>query len=43
MGVDEAKKIVDDTLNRELSSKGFLVASYDKILTWQDMILIVTE
>ena len=34
MGVDEAKKIVDDTLNTELSSKGFLVASYDKILTW---------
>ena len=24
MGVDEAKKIVDDTLNTELSSKGFL-------------------
>ena len=34
MGVDEAKKYVDDTLNTELSSKGFLVASYDKILTW---------
>ena len=34
MGVDEAKKIVDDTLNTELSSKGYLVASYDKILTW---------
>ena len=34
MGVDKAKKIVDDTLNTELSSKGFLVASYDKILTW---------
>ena len=34
MGVDEAKKTVDDTLNTELSSKGFLVASYDKILTW---------
>ena len=34
MGVDQAKKIVDDTLNTELSSKGFLVASYDKILTW---------
>ena len=32
MGVDEAKKIVDDTLNTELSSKGFLVASYDKIV-----------
>ena len=29
MGVDEAKKIVDDTLNTELSSKGFLVASYE--------------
>ena len=28
------KKIVDDTLQTELSSKGFLVASYDKILTW---------
>ena len=34
MGVDKAKKYVDDTLNTELSSKGFLVASYDKILTW---------
>ena len=26
MGVDQAKKIVDETLNSELSSKGFLVA-----------------
>ena len=34
MGVDQAKKMVDETLNSELSSKGFLVASYDKILTW---------
>ena len=34
MGVDKAKKYVEDTLNTELSSKGFLVASYDKVLTW---------
>ena len=33
MGIDSDKKFVDETLDTELSSKGFLVASYDKILT----------
>ena len=38
MGIDQSKKLVDETLSSELSSKGFLVASYDKVLTWQELV-----
>jgi NADH-quinone oxidoreductase subunit B len=34
MGVDPKALLEDDALEGQLNSKGFLVANFDKLITW---------